>query len=156
LLRLHNEAEMLLYTHPVTDARAAQRLPAVNAIWLHGAGVLPAADAPAIAQRARRLRVDTRLAQAADEGGQPAWQTAWQTVQPELVAQLTAMRGQADARLTLCGDEAAWPLAPASGGLGQRVARLVKPLRLADLLGSLVPQAEAGTAGAEPGARHAL
>jgi hypothetical protein len=156
LLRLHNEAEMLLYTHPVTDARAAQRLPAVNAIWLHGAGVLPAADAPAIAQRARRLRVDTRLAQAADEGGQPAWQAAWQTVQPELVAQLTAMRGQADARLTLCGDEAAWPLAPASGGLGQRVARRVKPLRLADLLGRLVPQVEAGTAGAAPGARHAL
>ena len=147
LLRLRNEVEMLLYTHPVTDARAAQRLPAVNAIWLHGAGLLPAADAATVAQRAPGVRVDTRLAQAADQGGQAAWQAAWQAMQPELVAQLNAMQPNTGASLTLCGDEAALPFAPAAGGLGQRLARLIQPLRLADLLAPLQ---------GEPGARHAL
>ena len=153
LLRLRNEVEMLLYTLPATDARAARRLPAVNAVWLHGAGVLPAADAAAVALRAPTVRVDARLAEAADQGGPAAWQAAWQSLQPELVAQLNAMRsrsagpGKPSASLTLCGDDAALPLAPAAGGLGQRMARLVKPLRLADLLAPLQP---------EHGAPHAL
>lgn len=38
LRRLQNEAQMLFYDHPVHDQRAAQRLPAVNSIWYHGAG----------------------------------------------------------------------------------------------------------------------
>ena len=147
LLRLHNEAVMLLYTHPVTDARAAQRLPAVNAIWLHGAGLLPAADAATVAQRVPGVRVDTRLAEAADQGGQAAWQAAWQALQPELVAQLNAMQASTGTSLTLCGDEAALPLAPAAGGLGQRLARLIQPLRLADALTPLQ---------SDPGAQHAL
>ena len=147
LLRLHNEVEMLLYTHPLTDARAAQRLPAVNAIWLHGAGLLPAADAATVAQRAPGVRVDTRLAEAADQGGQAAWQAAWQALQPELVTQLNAMQPNTGTSLTLCGDEAALPLAPAAGGLGQRLARLIQPLRLADALTPLQ---------SDPGAQHAL
>ena len=147
LLRLHNEVEMLLYTHPVTDARTAQRLPAVNAIWLHGAGLLPAADAATVAQRVPGVRVDTRLAEAADQGGQAAWQAAWQALQPELVAQLNAMQPNTGTSLTLCGDEAALPLAPTAGGLGQRLARLIQPLRLADALTPLQ---------GEPGAHHAL
>jgi hypothetical protein len=39
--RLHNEIQMLLYTHPVNDARElAGQLP-VNAIWLWGEGAMP-------------------------------------------------------------------------------------------------------------------
>ena len=155
LLRMRNETEMLLYTHPLTDVRAAQRLPAINAVWLHGAGLLEADKASAVAARAVQVRVDTRLADAADQGGQAAWQAAWQAMEAELASQLTAMRELANVAeppsLTLCGDEAALPFAPAAGGLGQRLARIVKPLRLADLLAPLQP------AGLEAlGAPHAL
>jgi len=152
LLRLRNEAEMLLYTHPVTDARAAQRLPAINAVWLHGAGRLAANVAPAVAERSAQVRVDTRLADAADQGGPAAWQAAWQAMEGELAGQLAAMRehpsADAPPSLTLCGDEAALPLIPTVGGLGQRLSRWLKPVRLADLLAPLQP--------ASPGAPHAL
>ncbi len=152
LLRLRNEAEMLLYTHPVTDARAAQRLPAINAVWLHGAGLLAANVAPAVAARAAQVRVDTRLADAANQGGPAAWQAAWQAMEGELAGQLAAMREHANAAeppsLILCGDEAALPLVPAATGLGQRLSRWLKPVRLADLLAPLQP--------ASPGGPHAL
>jgi hypothetical protein len=41
LRRLHNEMQMLLYTHPVNDRRAARGLTPVNAFWLSGTGSLP-------------------------------------------------------------------------------------------------------------------
>ena len=147
LLRLHNEVEMQIYTHPVTDARAAQRLPAVNAIWLHGAGVLPAEQADAIAQRAAQLQLNTHLADAAAQGGEPAWQAAWQAIQGELAAQLNALRTHPQASISLCGEHATLTLTPEAGGLGTRVARWLKPVQLADLLAQLQAQA---------GAQHAL
>ncbi|HKE97011.1 MAG TPA: hypothetical protein VKB34_22070 [Povalibacter sp.] len=42
LRRLMTELQMLLHEHPVNDVRAARGLPAVNALWLWGAGQLPA------------------------------------------------------------------------------------------------------------------
>jgi hypothetical protein len=40
-LRIANELQMMLYQHPVNDARAASKQPALNAVWLSGCGVLP-------------------------------------------------------------------------------------------------------------------
>jgi hypothetical protein len=42
LRRLQNEMQMLLYTHPVNDERAAMGLPAINAFWASGTGSMPA------------------------------------------------------------------------------------------------------------------
>ena len=42
LRRLQNEMQMLLYTHPVNDARKARFLPPVNSFWISGTGTLPA------------------------------------------------------------------------------------------------------------------
>lgn len=39
---LLNEAQMLLYTHPVNDARELRGEPEVNSVWLWGAGRCPA------------------------------------------------------------------------------------------------------------------
>lgn len=39
---LLNEAQMLLHGHPVNAAREARGLPAINSVWLWGAGSLPA------------------------------------------------------------------------------------------------------------------
>ena len=41
LHRLQSEMQMLLYTHPVNDVRAAQGLAPVNSFWVSGAGALP-------------------------------------------------------------------------------------------------------------------
>src|SRR6218665_2226600 len=43
LQRLHSEMQMLLYTHPLNDARAERGLPPINAFWVHGTGTLPTA-----------------------------------------------------------------------------------------------------------------
>ena len=43
--RLVNEAQMLLHSHPVNEAREARGEPAVNSIWLWGAGRAPTASA---------------------------------------------------------------------------------------------------------------
>ncbi|MBK6999766.1 MAG: hypothetical protein IPH35_07310 [Rhodoferax sp.] len=40
LRRLQSEMQMLLYTHPVNDAREARGVPSVNAFWVSGTGTL--------------------------------------------------------------------------------------------------------------------
>ena len=45
LRRLQQEMQMLLYTHPLSDARAARGLPAVNSFWVSGTGALPPGSA---------------------------------------------------------------------------------------------------------------
>ena len=40
LRRLMTELQMLLHEHPVNEARARRGLPAINAVWLWGSGVL--------------------------------------------------------------------------------------------------------------------
>ncbi|MDO5087169.1 MAG: hypothetical protein Q4D74_06105, partial [Comamonadaceae bacterium] len=56
LARLQNEMQMLLHTHPVNTAREAAGLPPVNALWISGAGALPAPHPPAPG-----VRLETRL-----------------------------------------------------------------------------------------------
>lgn len=45
LRKLMNEAQMLLHTHPVNQAREAQGHPTINSIWFWGSGRLPTVDA---------------------------------------------------------------------------------------------------------------
>lgn len=47
--RLMTELQMLLHDHPVNEARARRGLPAINAVWLWGSGVVASA-APAAVQ----------------------------------------------------------------------------------------------------------
>lgn len=45
--KLLNEAQMLLFSHPVNQSRESRNLPSVNSLWLWGGGTLPAApDVP--------------------------------------------------------------------------------------------------------------
>src|ERR1035437_820732 len=46
LQRLQSKMQMLLYQHPVNDARAARGVPAVNSFWVSGTGDLPELPAP--------------------------------------------------------------------------------------------------------------
>ena len=127
LRRLQNELQMLLYTHPVNDAREQRRQPPVNALWIEGAGTLDHAIAPQ-----PRVRVDARLAPAATPD-LAAWQAAWQAIDADSVAQLAQQLAQgAEVRLTLCGPRRAITLQPGTG-LGFKISSLFSPQRLPDL-----------------------
>lgn len=130
LHRLHSEMQMLLYTHPFNDARAARGLPPVNAFWVHGAGRLPEGALPAVAMP----EVPQVLRDAALHEDWRAWAEGWKALDAGPVARLAAHveRGGA-ARLTLCGERGAmaWDTAPA--GLLDRLRRRWRPVRFAAL-----------------------
>ena len=85
LLRLQNEAQMLFYTHPVNDARHAQRRPEVSGIWVEGAGAVatPAATAPT-----KQVIWCDALSAHADDAH--AWQAAWRALDSDSLAPLLA------------------------------------------------------------------
>jgi hypothetical protein len=103
LRRLQNEMQMLLYTHPLHDARVARRALPVNSFWVSGSGALDAMPAsvgtqPIVAQQL--------IAPALQQDWQ-AWAHAWQMLDAtEGTALLTALdRGATDLQLSLCGEQ---------------------------------------------------
>ena len=112
--RLQNEMQMLLYTHPINDARVARGAPMVNSFWLSGTGDLPA-DAPPFLQA---TVLDTLQAPALRDDA-AAWARAWQALDSGPLADMARALShggqslQADApALTLCGNHCArtWSL----------------------------------------------
>ncbi len=131
LNRLHSEVQMLLYTHPFNDRRAARGLAPVNAFWLHGAGRL---EAPADLQP---LRVHPELAAlraAALQENWPAWAAAWQQLDAGLLRELLeAHQRGAAVQLTLCGERNALTWQPQAPGWRQKIQQVFKPAGLPDL-----------------------
>ena len=115
LRRLQNEVQMLLYTHPLNDAREAAGLPTVNSLWFSGCGRLPA-DAATTAD----VVVDDRLRTPALGEAWAAWSEAWQALDAGPIDAL--LRSGGEASLTLCGERFAQTFAPAPQGLWQRLA----------------------------------
>ena len=154
LRRLQQEMQMLLYTHPVNEARERAGLLPVNSFWVDGAGALPAAapaapDAAALptspaVSPAASVRVDDRLRQPALQGDAEAWVQAWQALDAQVLPPLLAALDRGEAvRLTLAGEKAAatwqssaWQSADgtASGGWLRRLAARLRTPRVADLL----------------------
>lgn len=136
LRRLHSELQMLLYTHPVNDARTARHALPVNALWISDAGSLPAIlPAPAAAPELLRA-----LAAPALREDWPAWRTAWQALDAEVFAPLLQQHraGQTPAQqITLCSERraATWRSSPSS--LLQRTLRRLRPLQLPAILQAL-------------------
>jgi hypothetical protein len=107
LSRLQAELEMLLYDHPVNQARQSRGRSPVSALWIAGAGALDAPHLP-----------------------NPQVRTAPTS---EAVDELRrALDAGSDARVTLCGPRRAITFAPARG-LAARISSLLKPLRLQDI-----------------------
>jgi hypothetical protein len=135
LRRLQQEMQMLLYTHPVSDARlAAGRLP-VNSFWVSGTGSLPGQarprDIPADLRVADGLRVPALRQDAA------AWAAAWRQIDDtECAALLAALEQGRPVALTLCGERHArrWQ---GAAGRWQRAAALWRRPRVTDLLKDL-------------------
>ena len=133
LHRLHSEMQMLLYTHPLNDARAAQGLPPVNAFWVHGAGRLGTPPAGAAAAAARPT-VPWALRDAALHEDWPAWAAAWTALDAGPVARLAERAAAGEpVHLTLCGERSAQTFHTAPRGLAQRIRSLFRPQRFADV-----------------------
>lgn len=116
--RLQNEMQMLLYTHPLNEARAERGLPPVNSFWLSGTGAL---DSAPVSPAEAKLTVAHQLADAALREDWPAWGEAWQQLDAVECAALLAALAQPGpperAMLTLCGERSAQTLAAAPRGL---------------------------------------
>jgi hypothetical protein len=76
LRRLQNEMQMLLYTHPVNDARSARGALPVNSFWVSGSGALPVP----VPGRAPELQVVDLLRSPALRGDWDGWTRAWQQI----------------------------------------------------------------------------
>ena len=138
LRRLQNEMQMLLYTHPLTDARAARGLPAVNSFWVSGTGALPPGYAHRIVSRVsttQTVTVPNTLRDAAIQGDWPAWAKAWQQIDSnECAALLQAIDMKAGMKtdpanrvtLTLCGERSAQTYHAGHDGLTSRFLTTIR------------------------------
>ena len=66
---------MLLYTHPVNDAREARGLSPVNAFWVSGTGVLPPEVRNGLFPA--ELHMPTHLTTPALRADWPVWAKVW-------------------------------------------------------------------------------
>lgn len=119
LRRLQNEMQMLLYTHPVNDARLARGLKAVNSFWVSGsgshAGPSPAGPEPLTADDLR---------QPALQGDWQRWAKAWQKIdQGACATLLQELQAGRAASLVLCSERNALVFAAGSVGWGERLRR---------------------------------
>ena len=127
LRRLQNEMQMLLYTHPVNDARAARRQDAVNAFWISGTGALPSGAAP-LHLGGVCLADGLRTAALCEDWA--AWGQAWQQLDAgECATLLQTLATNKSATLTLCGERNAVTHRFESGHMFQRLcAKFSNPL----------------------------
>jgi len=131
LNRLHSEVQMLLYTHPFNDQRAARGLAPVNAFWLHGAGRL---QAPVPFQPLPSHPALAALRDAALQENWPAWAAAWQQLDATLLRELLAAhQGGASVQLTLCGERNALTWQPRPPNWRQKIQQIFKPAGLPEL-----------------------
>ncbi len=134
LQRLQSEMQMLLYNHPVNNARDARRQISVNSFWLHGAGTLR--DMP----RADELRIDVTdaLRHSALRGDVQAWRQAWQTLDATAMADLlNHYQATGQATLSLCSEHAAQTYEAAPVAWHQRITRLFNKTTPAATLAAL-------------------
>lgn len=120
LQRLQTEMQMLLYHHPVNDARTARGVPTANSFWMSGTGALPPAQHPA--STPAPPIVVTRLREAALAENWPAWAQAWQALDAnECVALLAALTHGGQHQLTLCGERNTQPFITTHQNIWQRL-----------------------------------
>lgn len=98
LKRLQAELQMLLYTHPLNDAREAAGREPLNSVWLSGCGAYQP-------ERGAAPQLEEALRGPALREDWPAWQQAWRALDDGLLreAQAALQRG-APLALTLCGE----------------------------------------------------
>ncbi len=134
LRRLQNEMQMLLYTHPLNDARSARGLPTVNSFWLSGTGALPSTRSTS----AQDVNLARHLAQPAFSDDWVAYGLAWGQLDATLIAGHLARQSAGESvRLTLCGECHAQTFETTQHGLLTRISRFLSPQPALQLLQQL-------------------
>jgi hypothetical protein len=129
LQRLQSEMQMLLYNHPVNDARDARRQHTVNAFWLHGAGTLPAVTPSAGPPMTETVTVSDVLRSSVLHGDMQAWQQAWQQLDATAVADLLQhVKATGQGALSLCSEHTAHTYTAAPTAWHQRTTRALTRL----------------------------
>jgi hypothetical protein len=114
--RLQSEAQLLLYTHPLNEAREARGQLSVNSVWISGCGVHQAVPA------GREVQIISTLREPALQGDAAAWVTAWQQLdQGPVQAALNAVSLGEPFTLTLCGDSKAQTFECAPRSIVQKI-----------------------------------
>ena len=131
LRRLQNEMQMLLYTHPINDARAARGLPTINSFWISGTGELPTGSAPV--QGECTVRHDLRTSALEDHAA--GWLAAWQALDSSVLAPLGH---QPSVELTLCGENQAHTFRQGKGPWWRKLHRQFTAPTPAQLLTQLL------------------
>jgi hypothetical protein len=135
LRKLQNELQMLLYAHPLNDARAARGLLPVNSFWVSGTGSLP--DGFSVAQFEGCVLLDA-LREPSLQADASVWVHAWEALDSgPLKALLELARRGEPTELTLCGDTAAQTFTLQPQGLWSRISRRFSATDLPALLQSL-------------------
>ena len=130
---LQNEMQMLLYTHPVNDDRAANGQRSVNSFWVSGSGALD--DLPA---GKPQVMTATNLMQAAFSNDWAAYGEAWMQLDATLIAQFLArQKGGEAVRLSLCGESNAMSFGTTKSSLLSSIKQLLTPQRPINLLKQL-------------------
>jgi hypothetical protein len=125
LRRLQQEMQMLLYTHPVNDARLQRGLLPVNSFWVSGTGALAGAP-PNAAAAAPVVADDLRDAALRDDAA--AWSAAWTALDArECQRLLAALARREPVRITLCGERHARSWSGPAGGALRRLAGWLRP-----------------------------
>lgn len=128
LIRLVSEMQMLLYTHPINDARERRGTSPVNAIWFSGTGALRDSPKTVIADSIRNPLppIHVRgLREAALQDDWAGWASAWQQIDATQIKQLLEAQCRGEVvQLTLCGERRAqsWVHQPPS--LAQKFRQL--------------------------------
>ncbi|GAB4213659.1 MAG: hypothetical protein Fur007_08300 [Rhodoferax sp.] len=130
LCRWMNEMQMLLYTHPLYDARQARGQIAPNSLWFHGSGALPQAPSPNA-----KVVLNTDLRDTALAGDARAWVQAWQMLDTQVLAPLRT--ATTPVQISLCGECAHRTLTLQPPSAWQKIKHFFGPQRISSLLETL-------------------
>ncbi len=129
---LQNEMQMLLYAHPVNDARGARRQRTINSFWLSGTGALRQAAATNSA-----VTVYRGLAQAAFTDDWAAFTSGWAALDATEFAQLLKQQAGHKVRISLCGESNAMTFETAERSILGKIKSFLSSQRPINLLKQL-------------------
>jgi hypothetical protein len=130
---LQNEMQMLLYSHPINDVRAAAGQRSVNSFWLSGSGALTESVAAA-----PQVRTTRSLAQTALADDWTAYKESWTQLDNTEIRSLLAQQNSGNpVRLSLCGESNALTFTTAQHGFLTKVKNALSPQLPINLLKQL-------------------
>ncbi len=130
---LQNEMQMLLYTHPINDERAAKGQRSINSFWVSGSGALVETAAPN-----SQVNLNRDLAQAALANDWAAYAQAWTQLDASDIAHLLVQQDSGKTvRISLCGESQAMTFETAQGGLLTKIRNAFSPQPVINLLKQL-------------------